>query len=162
VPALPGTENAGALRGAYTLVDAEQLDVIIAASGSEVHVAIDAAKILATHEIGVRVVSMPCWSLFEEQGDDYREEVFPYSIPVIGVEAGVEMGWQAYADAFVGMRRFGASAPGEVLMEKFNFTASYVAEHVMELLAEVVAFREVVQRRMEEHEAEGADAGETP
>lgn len=154
VPTLPGTESGGALRGAYILSDAEQIDVIIAASGSEVSVALEAAKILTVHTIGVRVVSMPSWSIFEEQGDDYRDEVFPFSIPVVGVEAGVEMGWQAYADAFVGMKRFGASAPGEVLTDKFCFTPSYIAERVMELLAEVVAFREVVQRRMEAEDAQ--------
>ena len=69
--------------------------------------------------------------------------------PVIGVEAGVEMGWQGYADGFVGMKRFGASAPGEVVMDKFCFTAEHVAERSMELLAEIVSFREVVQNRLE-------------
>lgn len=152
VPALAGTENCGALHGAYILADVEKPDIVIAATGSEVHVAIDAAKILATHNIGVRVVSMPCWELFREEAREYREEVFPVAIPILGMEAGVEMGWQSFADSFLGMTRFGASAPGEVLMEKFGFTATHVAEHAMEILAEVESFREVVQRRIESNE----------
>ena len=149
VPTLPGTETGGTLRGAYTLVEAENPDIIIAATGSEVHIAVDAAKILATHDIAARIVSMPCWSIFELQSEEYRESIFPFAVPVIGVEAGVEMGWQGYADGFVGMKRFGTSAPGEVAMDKFCFTPEHVAERSMELLAEIVSFREVVQNRLE-------------
>jgi transketolase len=149
VPTLAGTDSGGALRGAYVLVDAEDPDIIIAATGSEVHVAVEASKILATHNVAARIVSMPCFSIFELQTDEYKESIFPFAVPVIGVEAGVEMGWQGYADGFVGMRRFGASAPGEVVLDKFCFTPSHVAERSMELLAEIVSFREVVQNRLE-------------
>lgn len=154
VPALPGTDSREALHGAYILVNAEKPDIIIAATGSEVHLAVDAAKILATHGISVRVVSMPCWELFREEAKEYREQIFPVAVPVLGVEAGVEMGWQSFADVFIGMHRFGASAPGEVVMEKLGFTASHIAERAMEMLAEVISFREVVQRRIEDNVVE--------
>ncbi|MDB5035927.1 MAG: transketolase [Chlorobi bacterium] len=149
LPTLAGTDQGGALKGAYVLIDAEQPDIIIAATGSEVHVAVDAAKILVSHNVSPRIVSMPCWEIFEEQSEEYREEVFPFAVPVIGVEAGVEMGWQGYADGFVGMKRYGTSAPGEVAMDKFCFTAEHVADRAMGLLAEIVSFREVVQNRLE-------------
>ncbi len=149
VPTLAGTESGNALHGAYILVDADKPDIIIAATGSEVHLAVEAAQTLKHHDIAVRVVSMPCWELFREEAKEYQEHIFPMAVPVLGVEAGVEMGWQSFADVFIGMHRFGASAPGEVAMEKFGFTALHVAERAMEMLAEVVALREVVQRRIE-------------
>jgi len=157
VPALPGTASGGALHGAYILVDTMKPDIVLAATGSEVHVAAEAAKILATHNVAVRVVSMPCWRLFYEEAREYREQIFPLAVPVLGIEAGVGMGWQSFADSFIGMTRFGASAPGEVMMEKFGFTPIRVAEHAMEMLAEVESFREVVQRRIESDIAEQRD-----
>jgi transketolase len=144
VPTLPGTENGGALRGAYVLHDVEEPQIILAASGSEVHVVMEAATLLATHGIAARVVSMPCWSIFDQQEEEYHEEVLPFGIPVLGVESGVSLGWERYADDFYGMSRFGASAPGEVNMEKFGFTPKCVADHAMELLSEIALLSDAV------------------
>jgi transketolase len=137
VPTLPGTENGGALRGAYVLRDVEEPVIILASTGSEVHVALEAADALATHGVAARVVSMPCWSIFEEQEEEYQEEVLPFGVPVLGIEAGVSLGWERYADDFYGLNHFGASAPGEVVMEKFGFTASCIVDHALELLSEI-------------------------
>jgi transketolase len=108
------------------------------ASGSEVGTAIGAADILAGKGIGVRVVSMPCVELFEAQDEAYKNSVIP---PDVGkrvvVEAGTPFGWHKYAgDAglIIGMDRFGASAPCDVLAEKFGFTPESVARRTEDYL----------------------------
>ncbi|WP_120505103.1 transketolase [Sulfitobacter mediterraneus] len=131
-------------KGAYVLADAEgKRQVILIASGSEVSVAMAARDILQAEGIGVRVVSMPCMELFAEQDEAYRKRVLPGGAVRVGVEAGVRQGWDQWllgergkfgkAD-FVGMDRFGASAPAEELFEKFGITASNVAEKAKALL----------------------------
>jgi len=131
-------------KGAYVLADAEgKRQVILIASGSEVSVAMDARDILQAEGIGVRVVSMPCMELFAEQDEAYRKRVLPGGAVRVGVEAGVRQGWDQWllgergkfgkAD-FVGMDRFGASAPAEELFEKFGITAANVAEKAKALL----------------------------
>ena len=82
----------------------------------------------------VRVVSMPSWELFEQQDEDYKESVLPVDLPTVSVEAGVRMGWERYADAIVSIDRFGASAPGELVLEKFGITPENVARNVHQLL----------------------------
>ncbi len=81
------------------------------------------------------VVSFPSWDLFEKQPEDYRTHVFPPFVPVLSVEAGSTFGWDRYADDAIGIDHFGASAPGEVVMEHFGFTAEHVAERAQALLA---------------------------
>lgn len=131
-------------KGAYVLADAEgKRQVILIASGSEVSVAMAARDILQAEGIGVRVVSMPCMELFAEQDEAYRKRVLPGGAVRVGVEAGVRQGWDQWllgergkfgkAD-FVGMDRFGASAPAEELFEKFGITAANVAEKAKALL----------------------------
>ncbi len=131
-------------KGAYVLADAEgKRQVILIATGSEVHVAMEARDLLQGEGIGVRVVSMPCMELFAAQDDAYRKRVLPGGAVRVGIEAGVRMGWDRWllgergkfgkAD-FVGMDRFGASAPAEELFEKFGFTAANVAEKAKALL----------------------------
>ena len=131
-------------KGAYTLVDADgKRQVILIASGSEVSVALAARDLLQAEGIGVRVVSMPCMELFAAQDDAYRKRVLPGGAVRVGIEAGVRQGWDQWllgergkygkAD-FVGMDRFGASAPADELFEKFGITAENVAVRAKALL----------------------------
>ncbi|HEY5198824.1 MAG TPA: transketolase [Solirubrobacteraceae bacterium] len=121
----------GVGRGAYVLADAAGAKATIIATGSEVWVALAARDEL---DVPVRVVSMPSWELFEEQDDAYRESVLPSDLPTVSVEAGIRMGWERYADSIVSIDRFGASAPGQIVLEKLGMTAENVAEHVRRLL----------------------------
>jgi transketolase len=122
----------GVGRGAYVLADADDPQVTIIATGSEVQVALAARDQL---DVPVRVVSMPSWELFEQQDDDYKESVLPVDLPTVSVEAGVRMGWERYADVIVSIDRFGASAPGTMVLEKLGMTPDNVVAHVQELLA---------------------------
>jgi transketolase len=122
---------AGVGKGAYVLRDADDPQAIIIGTGSEVEVALAAADQL---DVPVRVVSMPSWELFEQQDDDYRESVLPVDLPTVSVEAGVRMGWERYADAIVSIDRFGASAPGAMVLEKLGMTPENVVAHVQQLL----------------------------
>ena len=128
----------GTLKGAYILVDAEKIDVILIASGSEVSVAVTAREELAKLSIGARVVSMPSWELFENQTQEYRDSVLPPSITArVAIEAAIMQGWEKYVGStgvLIGMNGFGASAPIKVLMEKFGFTPANVVEKVKALL----------------------------
>ena len=131
-------------QGAYVLAEAtEKRQAIIMATGSEVSVAMEARALLEAEGIGTRVVSMPCWELFEEQDEAYRRKVLPAGPVRVAVEAGARMGWDRWLTGergkatkadFVGMDGFGASAPAEVLYEKFGITAKAVAESVKALL----------------------------
>jgi transketolase len=131
----------GVLRGAYVLSDAPngRLDAAIIATGSEVSVAIDAQRILAEQDVGARVVSMPCWELFEKQDEAYREDVLPQRIRArVSVEAGETLGWQRWVGdegEMIGIHnRFGASAPGATVLREYGFTAENVASRVRELV----------------------------
>jgi transketolase len=95
-------------------------------------VALEAAEEL---DVAVRVVSMPSWELFEQQDEDYKTSVLPIDLPTVSVEAGIRMGWERYADAIVSIDRFGASAPGEKILEELGITPANVAAHVRELLS---------------------------
>jgi len=127
---------AGLARGAYVISEAgeDQPRAVIAATGSEVSVALEAQERLAADGISVRVVSMPSWELFDAQPADYRETVFPPEIPVVSLEAGVAQGWERFADASVSIERFGASAPGAEVLEHLGITPAAAAEAVTELL----------------------------
>ena len=129
----------GLAKGAYILADPEGTpEIILLASGSEVHLVLAAGEELSAKGIRARVVSMPSWELFEAMPEDYREAVLPSGTVVrLAVEAGVSMGWERYvgdAANVIGIDRFGASAPGPVLQEKFGFTVDNVVRRAMELL----------------------------
>ncbi|ACY47374.1 transketolase [Rhodothermus marinus] len=131
----------GVRRGAYVLKEAQgALQAILLASGSEVHVALAAAEQLEAEGIGTRVVSVPSWELFKKQEAAYRESVLPPEVTVrVAVEAGVGQGWEQFVGCrgrIVSIERFGASAPGKVLFEKFGFTPERVASEVRALLAQ--------------------------
>lgn len=131
-------------KGAYVLADAQaKRQVILMATGSEVSVALAARDLLEAEGIGTRVVSMPCWELFEAQDDTYRRRTLPPGPVRVAIEAGVRFGWDRWlfgeggkkdkAD-FVGMHGFGASAPAEELYEQFGITAEATVAKVKALL----------------------------
>ncbi|MCA4774368.1 transketolase family protein, partial [Wolbachia endosymbiont of Mansonella perstans] len=122
--------------GAYTLCEyLGKLEVTIFATGSEVKIAIEARKKLQEKGIGTRVVSMPCWRLFDEQSDECKAAILNNDSIKVAIEAGSEMGWHKYIGSngiFVGIKRFGESAPYETLYEHFNISADHVVKRVCE------------------------------
>jgi transketolase len=124
----------GLRRGAYVLRHVADARAVVVGTGTEVHVALAAAEMLAGEGLPVRVVSMPSWELFGAQDQDYREQVLPPELPSVSVEAGVTMGWEHWVDSSVGINRFGASAPGDVVLEKLGITPEAVAERVRALV----------------------------
>jgi transketolase len=130
----------GVERGAYVLLDAEGAtpDIILIASGSEVALAVETRTQLARQSIRARVISMPSWELFDQQSQAYRDEVLPPSVHKrLAIEAGVPQGWRDYvgpAGDIIGLTRFGASAPGAVVMEKLGFSVANVMARALALL----------------------------
>ncbi|MGF1550371.1 MAG: transketolase [Sphingomonadaceae bacterium] len=130
-------------KGAYRLrAAAADRRVLIVATGSEVHVALETAQALEEEGIGTDVVSMPCWELFATQDKDYRDDVLPplpppHELLRVSIEAGATLGWERYIGrgglAF-GLDRFGASAPGGVLLDHFGFTAGDIAPRILAAL----------------------------
>jgi len=124
----------GVARGAYVLAEADSgdPDVILLATGSEVHLALAAREELQSGGIATRVVSMPCWELFDRQPPEYRDQVIPPSVKArVAVEQASTLGWDRYVGdggAVIGMHTFGASAPLKHLLTKFGFTPERVAE----------------------------------
>jgi transketolase len=134
----------GVERGAYVLWQADKAkppELILIATGSEVTVALEAAQALLEQGVASRVVSMPCWELFEEQSEEYRESVLPSGVALrLSVETGISLGWQRWVGdrgASVAIDHFGASAPGDELMKRFGFTAENVVSQAQALLARV-------------------------
>jgi transketolase len=135
----------GLRRGGYVLAEAETADgevttpkLIVIATGSEVSLALDARETLQREGTPVRVVSLPCWELFEEQSKEYRDEVLPPSVTArLAIEAGVCQGWDRYTGergAIICLDRFGASAPGEVALNNLGFNVENVLAHARALL----------------------------
>ncbi|MBU6270766.1 MAG: transketolase [Betaproteobacteria bacterium] len=123
-------------RGAYVLRDAAEAVAVIIATGSELGLALAARDLLAAQDVAVRVVSMPCTSVFDRQEIAYKRHVLPDGLPRIAVEAGVTDFWWKYrCDAVVGLDRFGESAPAADLFEHFGFTPRNVADTVLAVLA---------------------------
>jgi transketolase len=114
-------------KGAYVVKDFGKPKMILMASGSEVGLVMQAAQKLADEGEGVRVVSFPSWELFEKQDEAYKESVFPKSITKrLSVEAGSTIGWERYATSVLGIDHYGASAPANIVFEKFGFTVDNV------------------------------------
>jgi transketolase len=140
LPILPRERTAGKLSsGGYVLSDCEGTpDVLLLASGAEVHQALEAQQMLKEKSIAARVINMPSWELFEKQSDDYKREVLPPEIKArVAIEAGVAMGWERYVGdrgTIIAMTGFGASAPGGEVLAKFGFTAENVVEKAMALV----------------------------
>ena len=135
LPVLDAIALDAVARGAYVLSDADGApDVVLIGTGSEVSVCVGAAALLAVDGVRVRVVSMPCWSNFEAQPAAYIESVLPHGVPRVSVEAGVTFGWSRWAEVNVGIDRFGASAPGDLVLDKLGINPANVARHARVLL----------------------------
>jgi transketolase len=140
VPVLDPEAAKGALRGAYVLADADsgEPDAILIGTGSEVAVALEARGLLAEKGVSARVVSMPSWEIFDAQEREYKDSVLLPNVETrVSVEAGVTMGWERYVGfkgTSVGIDRFGASAPGETVLERLGITPEKVANEALELL----------------------------
>jgi transketolase len=130
----------GLRRGAYILADAPdgKPDLILIASGSEVGLIVAAQQKLQAQKVRARIVSMPSWELFDAQPREYRDAVLSPSIPArLAVEAGVSQGWHRYVGDrgdVLGVERFGASAPGEIVMREYGFTVENVCRRALALL----------------------------
>jgi transketolase len=140
VPILdPATHDAYAAvsKGAYVVEDATNPQVVLIGTGSEVWPALDAARLLAADGIRARVVSMPSWRIFEEQTPAYKATVLPAGVPRLAVEAGATLGWWKYVGLdgdVIGLDRFGASAPGPIVMKELGFSPENVAAHAKKLV----------------------------
>nr|WP_314498927.1 transketolase [uncultured Chryseobacterium sp.] len=142
IPVIDQKKYAGAKnleKGAYILSDSEgEPDLILIASGSEVHLILEAQEELKKNRINARVVSMPCWNLFDQQTASYKEEVFPKNMRKrLAVEAGSPIGWIKYTTDdgdVIGIDRFGESAPAEEVMKEYGFTVENVVKKAKALL----------------------------
>jgi transketolase len=130
----------GVRRGAYILADAEggTPDLLLIATGSELSLAIAAREKLREENIHARVVSMPSWELFDEQPREYRDAVISPQVKArLAIEAGSPLGWHRYVGdggSVLGVERFGASAPGEVMLREYGFTVEHVCKLAVDLL----------------------------
>jgi len=139
IPVLEGTADRaaeGLPRGAYVLVDEGDRapDIVLVGTGSEVSLCVEARDTLVADGLSVRVVSFPSWELFAEQPQSYRDSVLPPGAPKLAVEAGATLGWERYADDAVGIDRFGASAPGPIVLDKLGINPDNVVAHARALL----------------------------
>jgi transketolase len=117
--------------------DNHKPDAVLVATGSEVHLALEAQEKLLGDGVHVQVVSLPSWNLLRKQPEHYWNELFPPDLPVLAIEAGSPLGWRSYIGDgahVIGVDRFGASAPGDVVMEKYGFSVKNVRDHILEIL----------------------------
>jgi transketolase len=143
LPVISPLEN-GLAKGAYVLHESngDRPDIVFIATGSEVSLALDAQKELASENIACRVVSMPSWELFDSQPVEYQQTVLPPGIPRLAIEAGVSLAWNRYLfpngnsdkNAVIAVDRYGASAPYKVLFEQFGFSTENVIQTAKRLI----------------------------
>jgi transketolase len=132
----------GVRSGGYVLEHATgnaHPDVTLIATGSEVQLALRAREQLEAQGVHARVVSLPCWNLFDTQPDEYKQAVLPPDVPMLAVEAGVSLGWRPYVGpsiATIGVDRFGASAPGETVMREYGFTLEHVVQKALSVVSQ--------------------------
>ena len=122
------TDGSAVADGAGLIVSTDKPQAVIIGTGSELSVAVDAANLLREEGINVNVVTMPSWERFADLPKTHQDQILPRSLPRVSVEAGTTFGWAAYATDSVGIDRFGASAPGNVVMAELGITASHVAD----------------------------------
>jgi transketolase len=125
-------------KGAYILADCSGApDLLLLATGSEVHLALAAQPLLAGHGVKTRVVAMPSWELFRLQPQAYRNHVLPSAVTArLSIEAGASLGWHEWVGSdgdVLGLNHFGASAPGPVVLEKFGFSVENVVKRALAL-----------------------------
>jgi transketolase len=135
----PAAHNAytAVSRGAYVLQDVDNPQVVLIGTGSEVWPVVDAAKLLAADGVRARVVSFPSWKIFEEQSPEYKASVLPAGVPRLAVEAGATLGWWKYVGLdgdVIGLDRFGASAPGPIVMKELGFSGENIAARAKKLV----------------------------
>ena len=130
------TDGSAVERGAAVLRGPSDARITLLATGSEVHLVLAAAELLAAAGVSARVVSMPSWDRFALQDRSYRDSVLPPSIPTLSVEAATTFGWERYADECIGIDRFGASAPGPVVLDKLGINVDHVVARATALLQE--------------------------
>jgi transketolase len=130
----------GVRSGGYVLAPATgntPADITLIAAGSEVQLALAAREKLETQGVRARVVSLPCWNLFDTQPAEYREAVLPPDVPMLAIEAGVSLGWRSYVGpgiAVIGVDRFGASAPGGTVMREYGISIDHVTRRALALV----------------------------
>lgn len=137
--ALPpiGASFEGAMKGGYVLKESSsEAALILVATGSEVSLAVEAQAALEAQGVPTRVVSLPSTYLFDLQGEAYRQQIIPRSIPTISIEAASSFGWAKYANTHIALDHFGASAPAETLFREFGFTIENVVNTALDLLAD--------------------------
>ena len=127
-------------KGGYILSDSKKTpDVILIGTGSEVYLCLEAQALLAKKNVAARVVSMPSWELYERTTQRYQDSVLPPQVTArVAVEAGISMGWERYVGstgAVIGINRFGASAPGDLVIKKYGIKASAIVSKAMQLLS---------------------------
>jgi transketolase len=135
LPHLEGSSIENGLKGGYVLSRPANAKVVLVASGSEVSLAVDTAKQLASTGIEACVVSLPSWKLFEEQPQAYKESVFPKGLPVVSIEAMSTVGWHKYAHVALGIDSFGISAPYLQAYKHFELTPELIAPKVRKIVA---------------------------
>mgnify|MGYP003365604217 FL=1 len=136
LPQLEGSSIEKATKGGYVLQDVANPDIVLAATGSEVSLSVDAAKILAAKGIKARVVSMPDFFAFDKQSEEYKLSVLPDGVPILSVEVLTSFGWGKYAHQSFGLNRFGASGPAPKVFKYFDF----VPEGVVSRAEKTIAF----------------------
>jgi len=130
------TDGSAVARGAGIVADSEgDPEIVLIGTGSEVEVCVDAAEHLREQDIAVRVVSLPSWDRFAEQDASFRSSILPADVPTLSVEAATTFGWERYADDSIGIDRFGASAPGELVLERLGINVAHVVERACALVA---------------------------
>lgn len=135
-PSIEGTSFDGVRAGGYVVSkDSKKAEIILVSTGTELQVAVKAAKALRGNGLSVQVVSMPCAQLFDAQPEGYRKQVLIPGVPVLSIEAYVSFGWERYSHLHVGMPGFGASAPAETIYKHFGITPENVATKASALIA---------------------------
>jgi len=130
----------GVRSGGYVLAHATgntPADITLIATGSEVKLALAAREKLEAQGVRAAVVSLPCWNLFDAQPVAYREAVLPPEVPMLAIEAGVSLGWRPYVGPgieVIGVDRFGASAPGEIVLREYGFSVDHVTQRALALI----------------------------
>jgi transketolase len=134
LPILETTDAAKVARGGYAVVEADDPDIILIGTGSELAICVDAAAQLGADGVSARVVSLPCWEAFEELPVAEQHAVIDPAKPRISIEAGVTLGWNRYADVCLGIDRFGASGPGGAVLDQFGMNTGNVLQAAKSLL----------------------------
>ena len=130
------TDGSAVERGAGIVTDSDgPPEVVLVGTGSEVEVCVDAAAALNARGVAARSVSLPSWDRFAEQRQSFRDEVLPPGVPVVSVEAATTFGWERYADVSIGIDGFGASAPGELVLDKLGINVEHVVQRALDILA---------------------------